>query len=93
MTMLNSYPMDITPLAHVTRRKGKNGSKYLSFRALTETGGKTKERTVRVFGPNVDDMAGLLRKDVKVSGRVSYDSFTGEDGRRSQTMRLVSIAA
>lgn len=92
MSPLRSYPMDITPLVPVKRRKDRFGHKFLAFRARTEASGRTQERTVRVFGDDVEVMINSLKEGVKVAGRVAYDSFVGEDGRRSQTMKLVSIA-
>lgn len=86
--------MTITPLVQVRAQKDRQGRKYLSFRAAAQTASETQERTVRVFGEsNVNRMIGKLRKDVPVSGRVSYDSFIGGDGQRAQTLKLVSLAA
>lgn len=93
MTTVNSYPMNITPLDDVKRRKDRHGKKFLSFRARAEASGSARDRTVRVFGEDVDQMAPQLVKNVTISARVSYDTFTGTDGRRSQVMRLVSLAA
>lgn len=93
MTTLNSYPMTITPLSNVTRRSGKGGSKYISFRADVESAGKISQRTIRAFGPRVDEALPKLRKGVPIEGRFSYDSFTGVDGNHSQTLRIVSLAA
>ena len=86
-----TYPITFTPLEHVEVQKGKRNRNYLMFRASTETGSHVQERTIRVFGRNVEMMRKFLKKDQKVSGHVAYDSFKGTDGRHSQTMRLVSI--
>lgn len=89
-----SYPMTITPLVAVRAQKDRQGRKYLSFRATAAFGAEVQERTVRVFGEaNVARMAPRLLKGEAVSGRVSYDSFTGTDGQRAQALRLVSLAA
>ena len=93
MNQDKSYPMTITPLDAVRSRKDSRGKPYLSFRAHTESGGRAKERTVRIFGDDVATMGPLLHKGVAVAGRVAYDSFVGKDGRHSQSMRIVSIAA
>lgn len=93
MADLATYPMTITPLARVSKRTDRNGRKFLSFRADVSAAGKASQRTVRCFGPKVDEVAGSLRQGVPVSGRFAYDSFTGEDGSHSQTLRIVSLAA
>lgn len=93
MPVPNSYPMTITPLVDVRRRKDAGGRPYLSFRARTQTAERSTEKTVRCFGPNVADFIGQLRKEVPVSGRLSYDSFTGGDGKQSQSLRLISLDA
>lgn len=89
-----SYPMTITPLVAVRAQRDRQGRRFLSFRATAATASESGERTVRVFGEaNVARMAPRLRKGEPVSGRVAYESFTGADGQRAQTLRLVSIAA
>lgn len=90
----DSYPMTITPLVQVRALKDRQGRRYLSFRANAATSSESGERTVRVFGDaNVTRMLRHLQKDVAVSGRVAFESFTAKDGQRAQTLRLVSIAA
>lgn len=86
-----TYPVVITPISHVTSRRGTNGAAYLSFRAIVESAGRRNERTVRCFGKLVDDTKRLLRKDVPVKTRVAFDHFKGADGKSSQTMRIVEL--
>lgn len=91
--MNNSYPMNLTPITHVTPRTNKWGKKYLSFRAAAESTGHTQERTVRVFGEQVEQVMGRLKETKTIAARVSYDSFTGPDGKHSQTLRVVSLSS
>ena len=86
-----SYPMTITPLADVASRKDRNGRSYLVFRAEVSAAGRTSRRTVRAFGARVETALPRLHKGVPVSGRFSYDSFEGDAGEHSQTLRIVSI--
>lgn len=93
MTMPNSYPMTITPLSAVRRARDDAGRPMLSFRARTQTAGREDDRTVRCFGPDVARFIDRLAKGQPVKARLSHDSFTGADGRRAQSLRLVSISA
>ena len=92
MAALVSYPMTITPLVEVRKRRDRNGRAFISFRAAVSAGDRKSERTVRAFGPRVEDNLKKLRKGIAVEGRFSFDSFDGDDGSHSQTLRIVSIA-
>ena len=89
---INSYPVTLTPIEDVVRLSDGSGRPYLSFRATAAAAGRTSTRTARVFGgPNVERMTRLLQRDVPIAARVAYDAFKGADGRRAQSMRIVSI--
>lgn len=91
---MQTYPMTVTALKRVTRRKDKNGKPYVSARMMVGAGDKpATERTVRAFGPMAATAVAMLQKGVPVQARVAYDSFSGEDGTRGQTLRIVSLAA
>lgn len=89
MTDSAVYPMTITPLHRVTKKTDRNGRRYMSFRALTATSkGEGPEMRVHVFGPNVEQFAGKLRKGISIALRVSFDHFAGEKGR-GQVLRVI----
>lgn len=93
MPTVPTYPMTITPLSEVTRKRDRQGRGYLSFRAEVDAGEGRSQRTVRAFGAKVAESLPMLRKGVAVKGRFSFDSFTGGDGSHSQTLRIASLAA
>lgn len=89
---MQTYPITLTAMKRITRRKDKNGKPYVSARMMVSTADKpATERTVRAFGPLAATAVAVLKKDVPVQARVAYDSFSGEDGSRGQTLRIVAL--